>query len=70
MHLKPKTVIKNYSCAAALVAISPVTSGLAAWEVLNSSLLRDAMSASSSSTTTIQNAIISNTIPTGGCHFW
>lgn len=38
VHLKPKTFIKNYSCAA-LVALSPVTSGLAAREVLNSSLL-------------------------------
>ncbi|KAL7522481.1 hypothetical protein ACHAWX_007168 [Stephanocyclus meneghinianus] len=33
VHLKPKTWIKNWSCAA-LVAISPVTSGLAAWHVL------------------------------------
>ena len=32
-HLKPKTWIKNLSCAA-LVAMSPVTSGLAAWSVL------------------------------------
>lgn len=33
VHLKPKTFVKNWSCAA-LVAMSPVTSGLAAWEVL------------------------------------
>jgi 4-hydroxybenzoate polyprenyltransferase len=33
VHLKPKTWIKNLSCAA-LVAMSPVTSGLAAWHVL------------------------------------
>ena len=33
VHLKPRTFIKNWSCAA-LVAMSPVTSGLAAWEVL------------------------------------
>lgn len=32
-HLKPKTWIKNISCAA-LVAMSPITSGLAAWNVL------------------------------------
>ena len=32
-HLKPKTWIKNLSCAA-LVGMSPVTSGLAAWHVL------------------------------------
>jgi len=32
-HLKPITVVKNISCAA-LVALSPVTSGLAAWHVL------------------------------------
>lgn len=34
VHLKPKTWIKNISCAA-LVAISPITSGLAAWKVLS-----------------------------------
>lgn len=33
VHLKPKTWIKNLSCAS-LVAMSPVTSALAAWEVL------------------------------------
>jgi len=33
VHLKPKTWIKNISCAA-LVAMSPITSGLAAWNVL------------------------------------
>ncbi len=33
VHLKPKTWIKNISCAA-LVAMSPITSGLAAWKVL------------------------------------
>lgn len=33
VHLKPRTFIKNWSCAA-LVAMSPITSGLAAWEVL------------------------------------
>eukprot|EP00579_Thalassiosira_antarctica_P011868 CAMPEP_0201922114 /NCGR_PEP_ID=MMETSP0903-20130614/10236_1 /ASSEMBLY_ACC=CAM_ASM_000552 /TAXON_ID=420261 /ORGANISM="Thalassiosira antarctica, Strain CCMP982" /LENGTH=435 /DNA_ID=CAMNT_0048459189 /DNA_START=41 /DNA_END=1345 /DNA_ORIENTATION=- len=33
VHLKPRTWIKNLSCAA-LVAMSPVTSGLAAWHVL------------------------------------
>jgi len=33
VHLKPRTWIKNLSCAA-LVAMSPVTSGLAAWCVL------------------------------------
>ncbi|KAL7463059.1 hypothetical protein ACHAXS_003440 [Conticribra weissflogii] len=33
VHLKPKTWIKNASCAA-LVSMSPVTSGLAAWHVL------------------------------------
>jgi hypothetical protein len=33
VHLKPKTWIKNISCAA-LVAMSPITSGLAAWQVL------------------------------------
>ncbi|KAL3810320.1 hypothetical protein ACHAXA_008255 [Cyclostephanos tholiformis] len=33
VHLKPKTWIKNASCAG-LVAISPLTSGLAAWHVL------------------------------------
>ena len=33
VHLKPKTWIKNLSCAA-LVAMSPVTSGLAAWHTL------------------------------------
>ncbi|KAL7547508.1 hypothetical protein ACHAWF_010801 [Thalassiosira exigua] len=32
-HLKPKTWIKNLTCAF-LVALSPVTSGLAAWTVL------------------------------------
>jgi len=34
VHLKPKTWIKNISCAA-LVAMSPITSGLAAWKVLS-----------------------------------
>jgi 4-hydroxybenzoate polyprenyltransferase len=34
VHLKPRTFIKNWSCAA-LVAMSPITSGLAAWEVLS-----------------------------------
>lgn len=33
VHLKPRTFVKNYSCAA-LVALSPITSGLAAREVL------------------------------------
>jgi len=33
VHLKPKTWIKNISCAS-LVAMSPLTSGLAAWQVL------------------------------------
>ncbi|KAL7510257.1 hypothetical protein ACHAXN_007245 [Cyclotella atomus] len=33
VHLKPRTFIKNWSCAG-LVALSPVTSGLAAWTVL------------------------------------
>jgi hypothetical protein len=33
VHLKPLTWIKNLSCAA-LVSMSPVTSGLAAWHVL------------------------------------
>lgn len=33
VHLKPRTWIKNLSCAA-LVGVSPVTSGLAAWHVL------------------------------------
>ena len=33
VHLKPKTWIKNISCAA-LVAMSPITSGLAAWQVM------------------------------------
>ncbi len=33
VHLKPRTWIKNVSCAG-LVAISPLTSGLAAWHVL------------------------------------
>jgi len=33
VHLKPRTWVKNLSCAA-LVAMSPVTSGLAAWHVL------------------------------------
>lgn len=33
VHLKPRTWIKNLSCAA-LVAMSPVASGLAAWQVL------------------------------------
>eukprot|EP00956_Cyclotella_meneghiniana_P041668 scaffold234385_cov26-Cyclotella_meneghiniana.AAC.2 len=55
VHLKPKTFVKNYSCAA-LVAISPVTSGLAAWEVLNSSFLRHHY-------TTIATATTATTIP-------
>ena len=33
VHLKPRTWVKNLSCAA-LVSMSPVTSGLAAWHVL------------------------------------
>ncbi len=33
VHLKPLTWIKNLSCAA-LVSMSPVTSGMAAWHVL------------------------------------
>lgn len=33
VHLKPRTWIKNISCAS-LVAMSPVTSGLAAWQIL------------------------------------
>jgi len=33
VHLKPRTWVKNLSCAA-LVGVSPVTSGLAAWHVL------------------------------------
>lgn len=33
LYLKPRTWVKNLSCAA-LVAMSPVTSGLAAWHVL------------------------------------
>lgn len=33
VHLKPRTWIKNWSCAA-LVAMSPITSGLAAFEIL------------------------------------
>jgi 4-hydroxybenzoate polyprenyltransferase len=33
VHLKPVTFVKNWSCAG-LVALSPITSGLAAWRVL------------------------------------
>lgn len=33
VHLKPRPYIKNISCAA-LISLSPVTSGLAAWHVL------------------------------------
>eukprot|EP00804_Cyclotella_cryptica_P028714 CCRYP_008215-RA/>CCRYP_008215-RA protein AED:0.39 eAED:0.39 QI:0/-1/0/1/-1/1/1/0/462 len=46
VHLKPKTWIKNWSCAA-LVAISPVTSGLAAWHVLCGGGIGTACAASS-----------------------
>lgn len=41
VHLKPKTWIKNISCAA-LVAMSPITSGLATWHVM---LLRESTAA-------------------------
>jgi 4-hydroxybenzoate polyprenyltransferase len=36
LHIKPKTWMKNISCAA-LVAMGPVTSGCAAWHVLQRS---------------------------------
>eukprot|EP00956_Cyclotella_meneghiniana_P019255 scaffold32876_cov46-Cyclotella_meneghiniana.AAC.2 len=56
VHLKPKTFIKNYSCAA-LVAISPVTSGLSAWEVLNSSFLHHRYTTIATATTTAATTI-------------
>lgn len=45
VHLKPRTWIKNLSCAA-LVALSPITSGLAAWQVLQdgATIVRNASS--------------------------
>ena len=45
VHLKPMTFVKNYSCAA-LVAMSPITSGIATWEVLIESYGKNAVSAS------------------------
>lgn len=48
VHLKPKTWIKNISCAA-LVAMSPITSGLATWQVLREASMGASSLAASSS---------------------
>ena len=48
VHLKPKTWIKNISCAA-LVAMSPITSGLATWQVLRETSVGTSSIAASSS---------------------
>ncbi|KAL7540007.1 hypothetical protein ACHAXR_010351 [Thalassiosira sp. AJA248-18] len=48
VHLKPKTWIKNLSCAA-LVGMSPVTSGLAAWHVLCEGSFLKSLAATASS---------------------
>mmetsp|Transcript_30046 Transcript_30046/g.46548 ORF Transcript_30046/g.46548 Transcript_30046/m.46548 type:complete len:214 (+) Transcript_30046:870-1511(+) len=53
-ELKPKTWIKNISCAA-LVAMSPITSGLAAWKVLRDST---AATAAAAKVTSVPYALI------------
>ena len=63
VHLKPKTWIKNLSCAA-LVAMSPVTSGLAAWTVLcDGSFMKSVATLGSAGTAATTLASGSSTLP-------
>lgn len=55
VHLKPKIWIKNISCAA-LVAMSPITSGLAAWQVLRDGTA--AATAATASSSVLPSALI------------
>lgn len=66
VHLKPKTWIKNASCAA-LVSMSPVTSGLAAWHVLCHGKVVGTIPATTATASTAaisaSATVVANTIP-------